>query len=154
MFSPILLCALCGKLSGRFLRSFQSHFQGRSPLSPSSATMLFTAFHCARSLFFQPQGSRSTSDSGTTPAKKSMLEKHHDEKSAKAHSTWSTIRANKLQTFYDKLNLSARYPAARMDGRSLVCFLISSLVFFCHSKTYSRWPTFSPRNSADRVPRE
>lgn len=87
-------------------------------------------------------------------ARRVCWKKHHDEKGAKAHSTWSTIRTNKLQTFYDKLNLSARYPAARMDGRSLVCFFVSRLVIFCHSETYSRWPTFSPRNSADQVPRE
>lgn len=66
--------------------------------------------------------------------------KHHNEKGAKAHSTWSRIRANRLQTFYDKLNLCARYSTARMDWSSLVCCLVSSLVFFCHSKIYCRWP--------------
>lgn len=66
--------------------------------------------------------------------------KHHDEKGAEAHSTWSVIRANRLQTFYDKLNLFARYSAVRGDGSSLVFCLVSSLVFFCQSKIYCRWP--------------
>lgn len=78
--SSWLLCAVCGKLSGRFLRSFHNHFQGRNLLVPFSAAMLLTASRCAHSLFLQPKRSRTTSDSGTTPAKaagskKTMLEK-------------------------------------------------------------------------------
>lgn len=135
VLSSRLLSACSWNLSGRFLRWFHNHFQRRSPVSLSSAAMLFTSSRCAHSLFLQPQGSRSTLDSGTTPGKaagsrNSVLEKNTV---AKAHSAWSRIRANRLQTLYDKLNPSARYSRAGMDGSSLVCCHISSLVFFCHS---------------------
>lgn len=70
--------------------------------------------------------------------------KHHDEKGAKAHSAWSRITSNRLQTFYDELNLSARYSTARIDRSSSVFSLVSSLVFFSHSALI-----FSSRNSVD-----
>lgn len=137
-----LLCALCGKLPGRFLRPFHNHFQGRSL---SSAAMFLASSHCAHSLFPSATGVqkdftlwyRSSKGSGQ---QEEYTGKKHDEKGAKALSAWSRIRANKLKTFYDELNLSAGYSTATIHRSNLVFSLVSSLVFFCHSEIYCKWP--------------
>lgn len=129
-----LLCALCGKLPGRFLRPFHNHFQGRSL---SSAAMFLASFRCAHSLFPSATGVqkyftlwyRSSKGSGQ---QEEYTGKKHDEKGAKALSAWSRIRANRLKAFYDELNLSAGYSTATIHRSNLVyqpckqsCFLLS-----------------------------
>lgn len=152
VLSSWLLCALCGKLSGRFLRSFHNYFREEPTLSSAVLLLLPPTL----SVSSDPQGSKSTSDSGTTQAKTMDSKKHMMEKTMwrkGLKSPWRRITACRLQIFYYKLIISAKYSPARMFGWLSQAAMFSCLKSAADSPNFSTWNNVDCIVECDPVPR-